>query len=73
MEPKKKKKKKDENTEMHAQEALTSMYPNHRVLFVCSFFFPLPLLHMQLGRPVATDIDNGIGDTQLLVLLITPG
>ncbi len=31
------------------------------------------LLHMQLGRLVATDIDNGIGDTQLLVLLITPG
>ena len=31
------------------------------------------LLHMQHGRLVATDIDNGIGDTQLLVLLITPG
>lgn len=30
-------------------------------------------LHMQLGWLVATDIDNGVGDTQLLVLLITPG
>lgn len=25
------------------------------------------------GGLVAVDIDNGIGDTQLLVLLITPG
>lgn len=27
----------------------------------------------QSGRPAAVDIDNGVGDTQLLVLLITPG
>lgn len=29
------------------------------------------LLHMQLGQLLATDIDNGIADARLLVLLIT--
>lgn len=47
------------------------------LFFITSIFFAFVcarlLLHMQLGRPVATDIDNGVGDTQLLVLLITPG
>jgi len=49
-----------------------SMFVFSSLLCVCVCVCVWLLLHMQLVRLVATDIDNGIGDTQLLVLLITP-